>query len=250
MHLTLGILRTSQAVSHALAFFWLDGFAVPAPAQVTQTVRRLPSCHFCRLAILLHFDKADRPFSLTCNLPRSNMTNRQVGHRPRLRRVRPASSRPGGSDADGAVLVRQRQAFFRIDDDAGSPPAATPDRSRRRDRSPVRFPEWRDDWRVGIGQVLGADIRKGANTPCHWWRADATSPLGQGDAQAFLEATQTGSDTRTDALPRPRATPTRLDQDPTPEAGQTPQAGSDAERRRTKRAPAARHRCPSEPAGL
>ena len=38
MHLTLGILRTSQAVSHALSFFWLDGFAVPAPAQVTQTV--------------------------------------------------------------------------------------------------------------------------------------------------------------------------------------------------------------------
>ncbi|MBK9008125.1 MAG: hypothetical protein IPM31_14170 [Anaerolineae bacterium] len=38
MHLTLGILRTSQAFSHALAFFWLDGFAVPAPAQVTHTV--------------------------------------------------------------------------------------------------------------------------------------------------------------------------------------------------------------------
>jgi hypothetical protein len=38
VHLTLGILRKSQAVSHALAFFWLDGFAVPAPAQVTQTV--------------------------------------------------------------------------------------------------------------------------------------------------------------------------------------------------------------------
>ena len=38
MHLTLGILRQSQAVLHALAFFWLDGFAVPAPAQVTQTV--------------------------------------------------------------------------------------------------------------------------------------------------------------------------------------------------------------------
>ncbi len=38
MHLTLGILRKSQAVSHALSFFWLDGFAVPAPAQVTQTV--------------------------------------------------------------------------------------------------------------------------------------------------------------------------------------------------------------------
>ena len=38
MHLTLVILRTSQTVSHALAFFWLDGFAVPAPAQVTQAV--------------------------------------------------------------------------------------------------------------------------------------------------------------------------------------------------------------------
>ncbi len=37
VHLTLGILRQSQAVSHALAFFWLDGFAVPAPARVTQT---------------------------------------------------------------------------------------------------------------------------------------------------------------------------------------------------------------------
>ena len=52
MHLTLGTaaleggVRTSQAVFYALAFFpgrssrtgWLDGFAVPAPAQVTQTV--------------------------------------------------------------------------------------------------------------------------------------------------------------------------------------------------------------------
>ncbi len=39
VHLTLGILRTLQAVSYALSFFWSDGFAVPAPAQVTQTVR-------------------------------------------------------------------------------------------------------------------------------------------------------------------------------------------------------------------
>jgi hypothetical protein len=38
VHLTLGILRTSQAVLHALSFFWLDGFAVPAHPQVTQTV--------------------------------------------------------------------------------------------------------------------------------------------------------------------------------------------------------------------
>ena len=41
MHLTLGILRQSQAFFYALAFFWLDGFAVPAPAQVTQAVGRL-----------------------------------------------------------------------------------------------------------------------------------------------------------------------------------------------------------------
>jgi len=41
VHLTLGILRKSQAVFYAFAFFQLDGFAVPAPAQVTQTVRRL-----------------------------------------------------------------------------------------------------------------------------------------------------------------------------------------------------------------
>ena len=40
MHLTLGILRQSQAVFYASSFFWLDGFAVPAPAQVTQTVGR------------------------------------------------------------------------------------------------------------------------------------------------------------------------------------------------------------------
>ena len=40
VHLTLGILRQSQAVSYAFSFFWLDGFAVPAPAQVTQTVGR------------------------------------------------------------------------------------------------------------------------------------------------------------------------------------------------------------------
>jgi hypothetical protein len=40
VHLTLGILRTSQAVFYAVTFFWLDGFAVPAPAQVTQTVGR------------------------------------------------------------------------------------------------------------------------------------------------------------------------------------------------------------------
>jgi len=37
VHLTLGILRQSQAVFYALSFFWLDGFAVPTPAQVPIT---------------------------------------------------------------------------------------------------------------------------------------------------------------------------------------------------------------------
>jgi hypothetical protein len=32
VHLTLGILRKSQAVFYALAFFQLDGFAVPRPS--------------------------------------------------------------------------------------------------------------------------------------------------------------------------------------------------------------------------
>jgi hypothetical protein len=31
----VGGVRTSQAVFHALAFFWLDGFAVPALVQVS-----------------------------------------------------------------------------------------------------------------------------------------------------------------------------------------------------------------------
>jgi hypothetical protein len=43
VHLTLGILRKSQTFFYALSSFWLDGFAVPAPAQVTQTVGRLPA---------------------------------------------------------------------------------------------------------------------------------------------------------------------------------------------------------------
>ena len=32
VHLTLGILRTSQAVLYTLSFFWLDGFAVHSPS--------------------------------------------------------------------------------------------------------------------------------------------------------------------------------------------------------------------------
>ncbi|MDP1614501.1 MAG: hypothetical protein Q8L68_01750, partial [Methylococcales bacterium] len=45
VHPTLGSLRTSQAFFYALSFFWLDGFAVPAPARVTQTVGRLSVSH-------------------------------------------------------------------------------------------------------------------------------------------------------------------------------------------------------------
>jgi hypothetical protein len=41
VHLKLGFLRTSQAVFSALTFFWLDGFAILALAQVTQIVTPL-----------------------------------------------------------------------------------------------------------------------------------------------------------------------------------------------------------------
>jgi hypothetical protein len=47
VHLTLGILRQSQAFFYALAFFGSDGFAVPAPAQVTQTVGQLQYSNKC-----------------------------------------------------------------------------------------------------------------------------------------------------------------------------------------------------------
>jgi len=52
VHLTLGILRQSQAVSYAFSFFWLDGFAVPAPAQVTQTVGLLARITFVLCAFV------------------------------------------------------------------------------------------------------------------------------------------------------------------------------------------------------
>ena len=51
VHLTLGILRKTQAFFYALAFFWLDGFAVPAPAQVTQTVGRLVIKSSCKYSV-------------------------------------------------------------------------------------------------------------------------------------------------------------------------------------------------------
>jgi hypothetical protein len=38
VHLTLGILAKISGIFLALSFSQLDGFAVPAPAQVTQTV--------------------------------------------------------------------------------------------------------------------------------------------------------------------------------------------------------------------
>jgi len=45
VHPTLGILRKSQAVFYASAFFQLDGVPPPAPARVTQaveTVEKVP----------------------------------------------------------------------------------------------------------------------------------------------------------------------------------------------------------------
>jgi len=33
----LGIQRQFQAFFHTIDFFWMEGFAVPAPARITQT---------------------------------------------------------------------------------------------------------------------------------------------------------------------------------------------------------------------
>ena len=52
VHPTLGILPRFQAFFYALAFFWLDGFAVPAPAQVTQSVGRLSQITIWRFCII------------------------------------------------------------------------------------------------------------------------------------------------------------------------------------------------------
>jgi hypothetical protein len=73
VHLTLGILPQSQAVSHALAFFWLDGFAVPAPAQVTQTVgqvlgENLPCQIYLCFNSVLNFGKQEKELALSSKL--------------------------------------------------------------------------------------------------------------------------------------------------------------------------------------
>jgi hypothetical protein len=62
MHLTLGILRQSQAVSHALAFFQLDGFADPAlVVEFVETQRRYPQG---QAAIRWAFQKYSKVFSI------------------------------------------------------------------------------------------------------------------------------------------------------------------------------------------
>jgi len=46
MHLTLGILRRFQAFSYASAFFSVDRFTTPPPAQVTQAVETVEKVPF------------------------------------------------------------------------------------------------------------------------------------------------------------------------------------------------------------
>ena len=70
VHLTLGILRTSQAVSHALSFFWLDGFAVPTPAQVTQTVGRWAYGVWREVKWCMSYDFGQKTFRIFCRLAR------------------------------------------------------------------------------------------------------------------------------------------------------------------------------------
>jgi hypothetical protein len=62
VHLTLGSLARFQAFCYASAFFQSDGVPPPAPAQVTQTVRRLS----CKIVVavfkLFHLDKIEYAF--------------------------------------------------------------------------------------------------------------------------------------------------------------------------------------------
>ncbi|MCQ3938576.1 MAG: hypothetical protein DPW18_16235 [Chloroflexi bacterium] len=122
--------------------------------------------------------------------------------------------------------------------DAGSTTPATPERKQRPSLDPARFPNGAITDGSGLVQVLGADVRKGANTPYHWRRADATSPQGQSHAEAFLKATQAGGDAPT--LPPEVARHALRDIRRIAYAGSGSNAPSlvHAERRRTKRAPA------------
>ena len=60
-------------------------------------------------------------------------------------------------------------------------------------------------------------------------------PAGSERRSSLFGGYPNRTDAQTNALPRPRATPTRLDLDPNAGNGSTPQAWSDAEHRRTKR---------------
>ena len=120
--------------------------------------------------------------------------------------------------------------------DAGSTTPAAPKRKQRPSLDPARFPNGAITDGSGLVQVLDADVRKGANTPYRWWKADATSPQGQSHAEAFLEATQAGGDAPT--LPPEVARHALRDVRRITHAGSGSDATSlvHAERRRTKRA--------------
>jgi len=61
VHLTLGILRKSQAVFYALSFFWLDGFAVPAPAQACALQGYIPKGQAANLWACAHLKQFSTP---------------------------------------------------------------------------------------------------------------------------------------------------------------------------------------------
>ena len=61
MHLTLGILRKSQAVSYALAFFWLDGFAEMTPQELDLLAALVPMTERSTLAFCLDRSPRESP---------------------------------------------------------------------------------------------------------------------------------------------------------------------------------------------
>jgi ubiquinone/menaquinone biosynthesis C-methylase UbiE len=91
VHPTLGILAKSQAFFYALAFFWLDGFAVPAPAQVTQAVRRFLEYQFKFRSILMDKENSSQ-----------DVENQQIESR-------------WGSGSEAQNLIRRAERLWNLD---------------------------------------------------------------------------------------------------------------------------------------
>jgi len=110
VHLTLGILRKSQAVSYALSFFWLDGFAVPTPAQVTLTVGQLHTFPQTRTTYYRHISNQGLESSALPSL-RPVQTSDPLAREPRTASAQGEPQRASGNSPalDPSLLVDSKK---------------------------------------------------------------------------------------------------------------------------------------------